>query len=122
MVVYTGTHDNPTTHAWLEELPDQQKQFLQTYLRRFSGDHREVAWRLIELAWSSRAALAIVPLQDLLNLGKDARMNHPGRADGNWRWRATETMLTSPAFDWLCDLTKSTKRAGPQPVSTERIV
>jgi 4-alpha-glucanotransferase len=66
---------------------------------------------LIELACSSAAALAIVPLQDVLNLGAEGRMNVPGRADGNWRWRCTEDMLTPTAFQWLHDLTKTTNRA-----------
>jgi 4-alpha-glucanotransferase len=66
---------------------------------------------LINLAWSSVAALAITPLQDLLNLGNDARMNLPGRAEGNWRWRCTEDMLTPAAFEWLHDLTKTSNRA-----------
>ena len=55
--------------------------------------------------------MAIAPLQDLLNLGREARMNVPGRADGNWRWRCTETMLAVSAFEWLRELTGSTNRA-----------
>jgi 4-alpha-glucanotransferase len=69
------------------------------------------AHALMELAWSSVAALAVAPLQDLLNLGKEARMNVPGRPQGNWRWRCTEEMLSDRAFEWLRDLTKNTKRA-----------
>ena len=53
----------------------------------------------------------MAPLQDLLNLGSEARMNFPGRADGNWRWRCTKDMLTAPAFRWLHDLTKRSNRA-----------
>ena len=109
-VVYTGTHDNPTTRTWFEELPEQQKQLLWDYLKRSPGDSRKAVSTLIEEAWSSRAAVAMVPLQDLLDLGDDARMNLPGRAEGNWRWRCTEDMLASPAFKWLRDLTKSTNR------------
>jgi len=67
---------------------------------------------LLRLAWSSRAALAIAPLQDVLNLGKDARMNRPGSADGNWRWRCTDDMLSAPAFQSLRDLTKASGRFG----------
>ena len=68
----------------------------------------------MQLAWSSRAALAIAPLQDVLNLGTEARMNVPGRAEGNWRWRCTEEMLTPSAFDSLRDLTAATGRAPDQ--------
>jgi len=64
------------------------------------------------LAWSSVAALAMAPLQDLLNLGREARMNVPGRAEGNWRWRCTEDMLSAPGFQWLRDLTKTSNRLG----------
>ena len=66
---------------------------------------------LINLAWSSTAGLAIAPLQDILNLGNDARMNRPGRAEGNWGWRCTEDMLTPAAFEWLHKLTKTSNRA-----------
>jgi 4-alpha-glucanotransferase len=65
---------------------------------------------LIRLAWSSVAALAIAPLQDVLNLGAEARMNVPGRAEGNWRWRCTADMLSVPAWQWLQDLTKTANR------------
>ena len=66
---------------------------------------------LLRLAWESVAALAITPLQDLLNLGNEARMNVPGRADGNWRWRCTQEMLSTRAFEWLRDLTKASGRS-----------
>jgi 4-alpha-glucanotransferase len=65
----------------------------------------------MRLAWSSPAALAIAPLQDLLNLGCEARMNVPGRTENNWRWRCTESMLSGPAFGWLGELTRSSGRA-----------
>jgi 4-alpha-glucanotransferase len=109
-VVYTGTHDNPTTRGWFEELPDGQRQNVWSYLKRGAGDTSEVVWELTGLAWSSRAALAIVPLQDLLNLGAEGRMNQPGRADGNWRWRCTEDMLSGPVFQRLRHLTKTANR------------
>ena len=53
----------------------------------------------------------MAPLQDLLNLGREARMNVPGRAEGNWRWRCTEDMLSDPAFVWLRDLTNDANRS-----------
>jgi 4-alpha-glucanotransferase len=65
----------------------------------------------MRLAWSSPAGLAIAPLQDVLNLGAAARMNIPGRAGGNWRWRLTDELLSPAAFDWLAHLTKETNRA-----------
>ena len=113
-VVYTGTHDNATTRQWYEESNASQRHDLWSYLKRAPGQTAEVAPALIRLAWSSIAALAIAPLHDLLNLGKGGRMNVPGRAEGNWRWRCTEDMLSLPAFQWLRDLTEASKRsAGP---------
>jgi 4-alpha-glucanotransferase len=64
----------------------------------------------MRLAWSSPAALAIAPLQDLLNLGAEARMNVPGRAEGNWSWRCTEELLAAADFHSLQDLTRSSNR------------
>ena len=111
VVAYTGTHDNNTTRGWFEALPEQQRQVLWAYLRRAPGEARDAAPELMRLAWSSRAALAIAPLQDVLNLGSSARMNVPGQAAGNWRWRMTDDMLTPEAFDGLRDLTEGTGRS-----------
>jgi 4-alpha-glucanotransferase len=79
-----------------------------------------VAWELLRVAWSSIAAIAIAPLQDLLNLGAEARMNVPGRADGNWRWRCTEEMLSAANFYSLRELTRSSKRIGMPQIHDER--
>jgi 4-alpha-glucanotransferase len=87
---------------------------LWSYLKRALGQSAEAAPALMRLAWSSPAALAIAPLQDLLNLDSEARMNVPSRADGNWLLRVREDMLSSQAFQWLQDLTESSKRSvGP---------
>jgi 4-alpha-glucanotransferase len=80
------------------------------YLQRPDLPVRDAAPEMIRLAWSSRAALAIAPLQDLLNLGSEGRMNVPGQAAGNWRWRATEHMLSARNFEWLSELTNATNR------------
>jgi 4-alpha-glucanotransferase len=109
-VAYTGTHDNPTTRGWFEGAPDYQRQNLWKYLKRPAGDSSEAAPALMRLAWLSSAALAMAPLQDILNLGEEARMNMPGRAQGNWRWRCTEDMLSAPVFQGLRDLTKTSHR------------
>jgi len=110
-VVYTGTHDNNTTRGWYEGLSNDQRLNVTQYLTRVKQENGDPAKALLRLAWSSPAALALAPLQDLLNLGADARMNVPGRPEGNWRWRCTENMLSAPAFQWLRDLTKSTNRS-----------
>jgi 4-alpha-glucanotransferase len=120
-VVYTGTHDNPTTREWYEDLPEDQRRRFWSSLKRPGGNRDEAAPALMDLAWSSIAGLAIAPLQDVLNLGREARMNVPGRADGNWRWRCTEEMLTGSALDGLRALTvasgRSLERQSAPPVS-----
>src|SRR5580704_3584929 len=112
-VVYTGTHDNPPTRGWFEALPPEQRQNLWRYLKRSEGQPGDVAPALMEAAWSSRAALAMAPFQDVLNLGNEARMNVPGRPYGNWRWRCTEDMLSGRAFERVRELTESSSRLGP---------
>ncbi len=109
-VVYTGTHDNDTTRGWFEALPQNQRENVWNCLKRGPGVSGEIAWELIRLAWSSVAALAMAPLQDVLNLGTEARMNLPGRVEGNWRWRCTEDMLSDPALDRLRELTTTSNR------------
>jgi len=83
-VVYTGTHDNNTSLGWWSSLPDKGRQQVRDYLRR---PCRDMPWALIETALASVAELAIIPLQDLLSLDGQARMNQPGTATGNWTWR-----------------------------------
>ena len=121
-VVYTGTHDNSTARGWYEELPARQRQYLWNYVKRPPGESSEAASTLINLAWSSVAALAMAPLQDLLNLGNGARMNLPGRAEGNWRWRCTKDMLTPAAFRWLHDLTQTSNRAPIEGCTRRKVI
>ena len=109
-VVYTGTHDNPTTREWYEGLPASGRHQLWRVTRRPEGAGTEAAEALLELAWSSVAALAIAPVQDVLNLGSEARMNQPGTANGNWRWRARADLLSAPALDSLRALTQASCR------------
>ncbi len=82
-VVYTGTHDNDTTLGWYNKLTPNQKKFADDYLN--SNDN--ICWRMIKLAWNSKANIAIAPLQDFLCLDSNSRMNIPGEAEGNWEWR-----------------------------------
>lgn len=116
-VVYTGTHDNPTTRGWYKELPPSQRETLWSYLKSPPHDTCEVAWDLMRLAWLSPAALAIAPVQDLLKLGAEGRMNVPGVAEGNWNWRCTDELLSAADFHWLCDLTRSSNRLRTVPSS-----
>ena len=109
-VVYSGTHDNPTSREWFEELTDGQRYILSSRYFNAAGGSIEPGPALMGLAWQSRAALAMAPLQDLLNLGREARMNVPGHAGGNWLWRCTKEMLTDEPFACLRDLTARSKR------------
>jgi 4-alpha-glucanotransferase len=108
-VVYTGTHDNDTTVGWYYQLSEHEKHNLHTYLGGISPDG--VQWDLIRLALSSVANLAILPLQDLLGLGGDARMNTPGKAEGNWGWRYRPEMISDEVRDRLRTLTHTFGRA-----------
>jgi 4-alpha-glucanotransferase len=109
-VAYTGTHDNNTTRGWFESLPEHVRQTARSYAHKTGAKTGEVVWDFIRSVWSSGSGLAIAPLQDLLNLGAEGRMNVPGVAAGNWRWRCTENMLKRGAFERLRDLTTSAGR------------
>jgi 4-alpha-glucanotransferase len=89
-VVYTGTHDNDTTKGWYAKLPAAQREVLQ---RKLGVDDREIVWAIIRQALASPADIAIVPAQDVLELGSVARMNVPGIAKGNWGWRLKDGAL-----------------------------
>ena len=120
-VAYTGTHDNPPTREWYEQLPDSKKQTVWGYLNRRLLNSAQAAPALIELAWASVAALTVAPLQDVLDLGVGSRMNVPGRVDGNWRWRFTEEMLSTTAFEWLRELTERSKRRANVGLDAQRL-
>jgi 4-alpha-glucanotransferase len=111
-VAYTGTHDNPTTRAWFEALPPSLRHQVMAHVNHPGASADEPTWQLIRLAWASSAGLAMMPLQDLLNLPAEGRMNLPGTAAGNWRWRCTDEMLTPAVFERLRDLTSASGR-GP---------
>jgi 4-alpha-glucanotransferase len=109
-VAYTGTHDNDTTRGWYDAAPEHERGHFWNYLQRSPGKPHEAVWELIRLAWSSPAALAVTPFQDLLGLGSPARMNIPGRADGQWCWRCPGPALNDPAWQRLQELTRTSGR------------
>ncbi|MDX2212294.1 MAG: 4-alpha-glucanotransferase [Oculatellaceae cyanobacterium bins.114] len=111
-VVYTGTHDNDTTQGWFTTLADYERDRFLNYLGCTSADG--IHWDLIRLALSSISNQALIPLQDVLGLGTDARMNYPGKADGNWSWRYRPEALFSGHSDRLRHLTTLYGRA-PKP-------
>jgi 4-alpha-glucanotransferase len=102
-VVYTGTHDNDTTLGWYHSLPVEQQHRVHEYL----GFPREpMPWALIESAYASVARQAIVPMQDVLGLGGEHRMNTPGTTEGNWRWRFQWSELPKESIDKLHEFTE----------------
>lgn len=110
-LVYTGTHDNNTIRGWFDnEASFKVKQRLFSYLRR-EVSAKEVCWELIRLAMSSVADTAIFPLQDILGLGQEARMNKPSAAKGNWQWRLRPGQLSDDICAKLSEMTKAYQRA-----------
>lgn len=115
-VVYTGTHDNNTTVGWYEQLDDKERNSVLTYLGCVNPDG--IHWDLIRLAFSSIANLAIVPLQDVLGLGTEFRMNSPGKQEGNWEWRYSDGALTPEICNQLKQLTQFFGRAPSQAIES----
>ncbi|MGB7250917.1 MAG: 4-alpha-glucanotransferase, partial [Phormidesmis sp.] len=112
-MIYTGTHDNDTTVGWwFNQASDYEKQRLAAYVGAFSPD--AVHWALIRLAFGTTAKQAVVPFQDLMGLGSEARMNTPGVGEGNWEWRYSATMLTPTLCEQLKQLTELYGRARDQ--------
>jgi len=113
-VVYTGTHDNDTTVGWFSdrggpdsvrtpEQTDAEREFALAYL---NSDGREIHWDMIRAAQASVANLAVTPVQDVLGLGSEARMNRPGRAEGNWEWRLRPGALDDRVAARLAELAR----------------
>jgi 4-alpha-glucanotransferase len=92
MVAYTGTHDNDTTPGWWKTLGKMERAAVEALVGRVND---EPTWPLIRAAAGSVAEIAIVPVQDLLELGSEARMNTPAVPQGNWSWRAAEGSWTA---------------------------
>ena len=111
-VCYSGTHDNDTTNGWWATLDGKTRHYLSEYLGRPVQD---AAWDLIRLAWSTVAVIAIAPLQDLLGLGGEGRMNKPGIADGNWQWRCRGEQFHRGLVDRLAGLTELYNRLPVEP-------
>jgi 4-alpha-glucanotransferase len=100
-VVYSGTHDNDTTVGWWQSLDRPNREAVRAYL---GSSGRKMPWDLIRLAMASVANLCIFPLQDVLALGREARLNTPGRPDGNWAWRFGPGALTTEQQKCLLEL------------------
>ena len=108
-VVYTGTHDNNTTLGWFNhDVSGEEKSNLNRYLQK-DVTQKDVCQDLIAIAMKSKACLAIIPLQDILGLDKEARMNTPATTKNNWMWRLS-TAIPQEATQKLAALVGETKR------------
>lgn len=107
-VVYTGTHDNTTTRHWYEELTPDTRAFVNRYCR--IADHPDLAppvQDIIATAFQSVAGRVIIPLQDFLALGEEARVNTPSTLGDNWKWRVTNAQLTASLHEQIASLTRT---------------
>jgi len=115
-VVYTGTHDNDTTLGWYRSESEKTRDQVRRYLAR---DGSDISWDLVRLAFASVADMAVVPLQDLMKLGTEARMNFPSKAQGNWQWRFRAPMLTPEISGRLRELALLYGRCPAEPEEPE---
>ena len=106
-VVYTGTHDNNTVKGWFENEASPGEKHILTVISGHKTSARAIPWDLIRLAMLSPARWAIIPVQDLLGLGADARINMPGQVHGNWAWRMTEKQFNAFPVKRLLEMTKT---------------
>lgn len=120
-VVYTGSHDNDTTRAYFEKAKQDKSsdiyEHMQKYLNYFGDD---VVFELIRLAYASVANIVVIPMQDILNLGGEARMNFPGKLGGNWTWRFTWDQIDENLHLKFLGLAKLYERP-PAPKKIEKI-
>jgi len=106
-VAYTGTHDNDTSRGWFEKAPVLERRRALAYL---GATPESVHWGMLRAAYASVADVAIVPVQDVFGLGSDTRMNFPGKAAGNWGWRARRESFTPDVAARLRELAELTGR------------
>jgi 4-alpha-glucanotransferase len=103
-VAYTGTHDNDTAAGWWRSVAAGEREYCRKYLDTYGG---ETNWDMVRAIWMSVADTAIVPVQDVLGLGSDARMNTPATNSGNWSWRMSQGSLTDEMAARLRELTET---------------
>jgi 4-alpha-glucanotransferase len=118
-VVYTGTHDNDTNVGWWRSLKKgknirPERDFCMRYL---DTDGAEISWDMMRAAWSSVANTAIAPVQDVLSLGNEARMNLPASNNNNWSWRMLKDSISPELIERLRSMTETYGRTNPVPVA-----
>ena len=105
-VVYTGTHDNETTKGWLENLQGHDLKFVREYINCYEQPVNDCVWALIRTALSSVSDLAVIPIQDYLCLGNEARMNAPSTLGDNWKWRLTANQISETTLYHMREVTR----------------
>lgn len=110
-VVYTGTHDNETLAGWYEALRPEDQAFALRYMGRKKLDTKSAVWEIIRLAQASVSDTCIIPIQDYLCLGNEARINHPSTLGGNWMWRLEKGEITEKLIKKIRKMTKLYGRA-----------
>lgn len=109
-IVYTGTHDNDTIVGWLKVLKKTDRDFSRAYLALGKTKRAMWHWEFIRAALASVSDLAIIPLQDYLGLGSEARINIPSTVGNNWKWRASKTAFTKELAGQILEMTRLYKR------------
>ena len=105
-VVYTGTHDNNTVRGWLDDMCEEDNALAEDYMNNADTPKDERPWEFIRLALGSVADLAVIPLQDYLCLGTEARINLPSTLGNNWKWRLVPGQVTDKMLEKMCHLNK----------------
>ncbi len=100
-VAYTGTHDNDTSRGWYEHASEQERDFCRRY---FARNGEDIAWDMLRAVWASSARMCLAPMQDLLDLSSEARMNYPSKSSGNWQWRMPVDSFNSVVLSRLKDM------------------
>ena len=119
-VVYTGTHDNMPTRAWLDTLDEGTIGFIRRYINCASYDYGAIVWDLIREAYHSAADLCIIPIQDYLVQGAESRINSPGSQGDNWQWRVRPNFLSHELAQSIRALVDTYDRSPKEPkVETE---
>ena len=118
-VVYTGTHDNMTTRGWIESVSDHDRDFARRFINSLYTDYGQFTWDFIREAFRSAADLCIVPIQDFLVKGNEARMNCPSIGSGNWQWRVLPNYLSDDLARSIGELTSVYGRNPVPSVSSE---
>ena len=104
-VVHTGSHDNETTHGFLESERHKNSGIYEWAQKYFNYYGDNLTYELIRAAYQSPANICVIPMQDILNLGNEARMNYPGRPGGNWTWRFTWNQVSNDLASWYKEMT-----------------